>query len=102
MRLSNRLGIFACFFLLGTPARAQLKDMPSPAEFDPILESADSKVKDFLATLTKYRVEASEIDSERLEKDLHDFRQLREMIEAAHSGSGDHGINLTRILGIVT
>lgn len=102
MRLSNRLGIFACLILLGTPARGQLKDMPSAAEFDPMLENADSKVKDFLATLTKYKVEASEIDRERLEKDLHDFGRLGEMIEIAHSGTGNHGMNLLRIFGIVT
>ncbi len=101
MRLSNRLAIFACVMLLGTVAHAQLKDMPSPAEFDPILENADSKVKDFLATLTKYRVEGAEIDSERLEKDLHDFRQLREMIQAAHSGTGNHGMTLVRVFGII-
>jgi len=76
--------------------------MPSQAEFDPILENADGKVKDFLSTLGKYRVEARDIDNERLEKDLHDFQQLREMIEIAHSGTGNHGINLKRILVIVT
>jgi len=42
--------------------------MPCQAEFEPILENADRKVKDFVATLTKYRAEASEIDNERLEK----------------------------------
>jgi hypothetical protein len=102
MRLSNGLGIFACFILLGTAARAQVKDMPSQAELDPILENADGKVKDFLATLTKYREEASEIDRERFEKDLHDFGQLREMIGVAHSGAGNHGMNVARIFGIVT
>ncbi len=102
MRLINGLGLSACLILMGTPARAQVKDMPSQAEFDPILENADTKVKDFLATLTKYRVEGGEMDGERLEKDLHDFRLLREMIEAAHSGTGNHGMNLFRIFGVVT
>ncbi len=102
MRPTNRLAIFAFLILaLGTPARAQLKDMPSQAEFDPILENADEKVKGFLATLAKYRVEAGEIDREKLEKDLHDFGQLREMIKTAHSGAGNHGMNLARIFAIV-
>jgi hypothetical protein len=89
------------FFLWATVAQAQVKDMPSQAELDPILENADGKVKDFLATLTKYRVEASNIDKERVEKDLHDFGQLREMIQAAHSGTGNRGMNFRRIFGIV-
>jgi len=99
MRLG--LALFASLFVLGTSAQAQVKDMPSQAELDPILENADSKVKDFLATLTKYRTEASEIDNERLEKDLHDFRQLLEMTQAAHGGSGNRGMNLARIFSIV-
>jgi hypothetical protein len=102
MRLQSQLAVAACFLLIGVIAQAQLKDMPSQAEFDPILENADGKVKDFLSTLGKYRVEARDIDNERLEKDLHDFQQLREMIEIAHSGTGNHGINLKRILVIVT
>ena len=102
MKLGKRLGIFALLLLVGTAARAQVKDMPSQAEFDPILENADSKVKDFLATLTKYQVIASKIDKERLEKDRHDFGQLREMIQITHSGPGNHGINLGRIFIIVT
>src|ERR1700737_3094836 len=90
------------FILFCAPARAQLKDIPSHAELDPILENADGKVKDFLATLTKYRTEASEMDRERLEKDLHDFKQLREMIGAGHSGTGNRGMSVARIFGIVT
>lgn len=101
MRLGNKLALITYFLLWWSPAQAQVKVMPSQAELDPILENADSKVKDFLATLTKYRAEASELDNERLEKDLHDFRQLREMIQAAHSGTGNHGMNLVRIFGIV-
>ncbi len=41
--------------------------MPSEAEFDPILENADSKLKGFLATLTEFRVEAAAMDQERLD-----------------------------------
>jgi len=99
MPLSNGLGLF--LLLLGIPAQAQVKDMPSQVELDPILESADKKVKDFLATLTKYRVEASEIDNERLEKDLRDFGQLREMIQVTHSGKGNHGMSFRRIISIL-
>lgn len=102
MTLGNRLLLMAClFFLWATAAHAQVKDMPSQAEFDPILENADGKVKDFLTTLTKYRVEASKIDKERFEKDVHDFGQLREMIQSAHSGTGNRGMNFRRIFGIV-
>jgi hypothetical protein len=75
--------------------------MPSQAEFDPILENADAKVRDFLATLNKYRAEASEIDKERFEKDLQDFGNLRRLIAATHSGTGNHGMNLGRVFSIV-
>jgi hypothetical protein len=101
MRLAHDLALLACLFLLQTEARAQLNDMPSQAELDPILENADSKVEHFLATLAKYHAEASEIDGRRLEKDLHDFDQLRAMIQKAHSGRGEGGANLTRIFGIL-
>jgi len=36
MRPSNKLATFAFVVLLGTSAQAQVKDMPSQAEFDPI------------------------------------------------------------------
>ena len=101
MRLQNKFAVAACFLLVGLTAQAQLKDMPSQAEFDPILENADAKVKDFLSTLGKYQAEATAVDRERLEKDLHDFQRLREVIGSAHSGSGNHGINLGRIVGIL-
>lgn len=102
MRFSNKLGTLAFLILLGAPVQAQVNDMPSQAELDPILENADTKVKDFLATLTKYRAEASDIDRERLEKDLHDFGQLREVIQITHSGASNRGMNLGRIFTIVT
>jgi hypothetical protein len=101
MKHTTRLVILSCLLLVGSRAQAQVKDMPSQAEFDPILENADAKVRDFLATLNKYRAEASEIDKERLEKDLHDFAELRGIIAVTHSGSGNNGINLGRIFGIV-
>lgn len=104
MRLSNRLGILACLILLGTPAQAQLKDMPSQAEFDPILENADSKLKEFVATLTEFRVEAAAMDRERLDTDLKDFQALRELIQTTRSGSnnGPKGINMQRLVMILS
>ncbi len=102
MRITSRLAILVFLFSVKAQAQAQLRNMPSQAELDPILENADSKVKDFLATLNKYREEASEIDKERLEKDVHDFRQLREIIQITHSGTDNHGMNLGRIFSIVT
>jgi len=51
--------VFGCLILLCAPAPALLKDMPSQAEFDPILENADKKLKDFVATLTEFRIEAA-------------------------------------------
>jgi hypothetical protein len=103
MRLSNRLGIFACLILLGTPAQAQLKDMPSQAELDPILENADSKLKEFVATLIEFRVEAAAMDRERLDKDLKDIQALRQVIQITRSGSraDRHGINMERLVGIL-
>ncbi len=101
MRLSNRLMIFAFLILLGAPAQAQLKDMPSQAEFDPILENADKKLKDFIATLTEFQVEAA-MDPERLDTDLKAIRQLQQMIQVAHSGSRENkGINMLRLVGIL-
>lgn len=101
MRLQNRLVVTACLVLIGLSGHAQVKDMPSQAELDPILENADTKVNAFLSTLSKYQKEATAIDRERLEKDLPDFQQLREVIASAHSGSGNHGINLTRMVAIL-
>jgi hypothetical protein len=103
MRLSNRLAIFACVMLLGTVAQAQLKDMPSQAEFDPILENADSKIKDFIATLTKFRVEAAAMDPERLDKDLKDFQALRQLIQITRSGPhrDRNGVNMGRLVMVL-
>ena len=103
MRLSNRLAIFGCVMLLGTVAQAQLKDMPSQAEFDPILENADSKLKEFVAILTEFSVEAAAMDRERLDTDLKDFQALRELIQTTRSGSkkGPKGINMQRLVMIL-
>jgi len=76
--------------------------MPSKGEFDPILENADRKVKDFLGTLTKFGVEASQIDKEKLENDLRDFEKIRGIIRITHSGTGNRGANLARIFAIVS
>jgi len=104
MRLCNRLAIFACVMLLGTVAQAQLKDMPSQAEFDPILENADSKLKEFLATLTEFRAEAAAMGRERLDKDLKDIQALRQVIQVTRSSSGadGHGINMERLVAILS
>jgi hypothetical protein len=101
MRRTIGLVVFVCFLMLGGQAKAQVKDMPSQAEFDPILENADSKVKDFLGTLTKYSGEARQINEEKLENDLRDYGTVREMIQRAHSGTGDHGISFSRVFSIV-
>jgi hypothetical protein len=45
MKHSARLVIFSCLVLVGSRAQAQVKDMPSQAEFDPILENADTKLQ---------------------------------------------------------
>jgi len=97
--------MFACFLLLGTLAQAQLKDVPSQAEFDPILENADTKLKGFIATLAEFRVEAANFDRETLDKDLEDFRELRKLIQVTRSyGSGgkNKGINMGRLVLILS
>lgn len=101
MRPSNRLVIFFCIILWSTPVRAQLKDMPSQAEFDPILENADKKLKGFVATLMEYRVEAAALDRERLTTDLNAVKQIQQMIQSAHSGE-NKGINMQRLVGILS
>jgi hypothetical protein len=94
--------IFGFLLLLPAPAQAQLKDMPSQAEFDPILENAGKKLKDFVATLTEFRIEAAAMDQERLDGDLKAVKQLQEMIQVAHSGSGENkGANMLRLVGIL-
>jgi len=94
--------MFACFLLLGTLAQAQIKDMPSQAEFDPILENADTKLEGFIATLTKFRVEAADLDRETLDKDLEDLRALRKLIQVTRSdvngGGKNKGINIGRLV----
>lgn len=102
MRLRRGLGIIALFLLLGIPAQAQLRDLPSQAEFDPILENAEKKLKDFVATLTEFRAEAAAIDPERLATDLRSVQQLQEMIQSAHTGTvKKNGINLQRLVAIL-
>ncbi|HEV2021043.1 MAG TPA: hypothetical protein VGQ94_00790 [Terriglobales bacterium] len=83
-------------------AQAQLKEMPSQAEFDPILDNADSKLKAFVATLTEFRVEAAAMDKERLDTDLKDIRRLQQMIQATKSGTkGRNGINMQRLVVVL-
>jgi len=103
VRLSNGVAIFAFLILLGAPAQAQLRDMPSQAEFDPILENADKKLKDFVATLTEFRIEAAAMDLERLDEDLKSVKQLQQMIQITHSGTGENkGANMQRLVGILS
>ena len=103
MRHTTRLVIFSFVVLLGTRVQAQVKDMPSQAEFDPILENADNKLKDLLGTLTEFRPEATALNRDKLEQDLKDIQQVREMIQAAHSGEGrtKKGMNMARLVGIL-
>ncbi len=100
MKLSNRFATLAFFIVLGAPAQAQLKDMPSQAEFDPILENADKKLKDFVSTLTQFRIEAVSLDQERLDVDLKSIQQLQEMIQVTHAGE-NKGVNMQRLVGIL-
>jgi hypothetical protein len=103
MKFPITLLLLALVFLSVSSAQAQLKDIPSQAEFDPILENADSKLKDFVATLTAFRVEAEEIDRDTFAQDLKSIQQLREMIQVTHSGDGrtNKGINMQRLVGIL-
>jgi len=99
----NLACVFGFLILLCAPAQAQIKDMPPQAEFDPILENADKKLKDFVSTLTEFRVEAAALDRERLDEDLKSVRQIQQMIQVARSGSGGkNGVNMKRLLGILT
>jgi len=97
--------MLACFLLLGTLAQAQVKDMPSQAEFDPILENADTKLKGFIATLTEFRVEATTMDRQRLDEDLKVLTELRKLIQVTHSGGNggkNKGINMGRLVLILS
>lgn len=92
-----------CVSLQTIPAQAQLKDMPSQAEFDPILENADKKLKDFASTLTEFRAEATALDRDRLADDLRSIGDIQKIIQTTHGGATQgNGINLTRALSIVT
>lgn len=90
--------------LFGSGACAQVRDMPSQAELDPILENADAKLKDFLATLTEFKSEASALDADRLSEDVKSIQQLRQMIEATHSSphAKNSGVNMLRLVGILS
>jgi hypothetical protein len=103
MRLRNKLSILAFLTLSGITAQAQVKDMPAQAEFDPILENAEKKLTDFVATLAEFRVEAGAIDRKMLVTDLKSVEQLQKMIQVAHSGSGEtKGVNMQRLVGILS
>jgi hypothetical protein len=78
--------------------------MPSQAEFDPILENADKKLKDFTATLAEYRTEATALDKGRLADDLNSIKQIQQIIQTARSGPTGkrNAVNLQRTLAILT
>src|ERR1039457_3309692 len=83
--------------------RAQIKDMPSQAEFDPILDSADKKLKDFASTLNEFKSVAAGLDRERLTDDLSSIQEVQNIIRVTHSGTAQgNGVNLVRLMGIVT
>ena len=90
--------------LTGTVAHAQVGDMPSHAELDPILDNADVKLKDFLATLAEFKLEANALDQDRLTDDFKSVQQLREMIRKTHSSIGvkSSGVNMQRLVGILS
>src|SRR5438874_11333570 len=95
--------LLICFVLLAIPVFGQLKDLRTQAEFDPILESADGKLKDFLAVLTEFTAEATAINKNKLNDDVNAIRELRKMIEMTHSGNGgNRGINLERVFAVAT
>ncbi len=93
--------IITLFLAASAPVRAQVKDIPTQGELDPILDNANTKLKDFAATLTEFRAEAAALDQERLDSDMNAVRQLQDMIQVTHSGGGgNRGINMMRLLGL--
>ncbi len=104
MRLENKVAVFAFLTLWGTMAQSQVKDMPSQAEFEPILENAETKLKSFVATLTQFRAEAAALDAQRLNDDLKSFRELLQVIQATRvtgDGAANRGINMGRLVLIL-
>lgn len=103
MRAWKKLAMLALVVLVGTITQAQLKDMPSQAEFDPILENADDKLKGLVATLTEFRVEAAALDRQRLDNNLRESRRIQEAIQATKSGANGHnGISMSRLVGVLS
>ena len=102
MRLKHRFVIPVIVALSFLPAHGQLKEIPSQAELDPILDRTDKKLADFLSTLNKYQTEASEIDRERLLNDQRDFEQLRKVIVSAHGGTKGQGFSLGKMVAILS
>jgi hypothetical protein len=101
MRLGSKVAVIAFLTLWGTMARAQLKDMPSQAEFDPILENAENKLKGFVATLTEFRAEAAALNEQMLTDDLESIRELQQAIQMTRStgnGGANKGLNMQRLV----
>jgi hypothetical protein len=103
MRLNTKLVILVCLALSEIPAYAQVKDMPSQAELDPILENADKKLKDFLDVLTEFGEEARALDGLRLDRNVKEIPEVRKFIRVMHSGSGEHqGVNMGRLVLVLS
>jgi hypothetical protein len=98
-----RLVIFFCMIFVSFPSGAQSRDMPSQAEFDPILDNVDKKLKDFASTLSDFRAEATREDRGRLDTDLTAIGQAQKVIKAAHTEDGGKtGVNMQRLLAILS
>jgi hypothetical protein len=101
-RHSNKFAFLGFLVLWGTLAQAQVKDMPSQAEFDPILENAENKLKDFVATLTKFRSEAMALDEKKLTEDLEAIRNTQQVLQVTRGSGAMNGLNMTRLVGLLS
>ena len=104
MRLENKVAVVAFLTLWGTMAKAQVKDMPSQAEFDPILENAETKLTSVVATLTEFRAEAAALDAEILDVDLKSFGELLRVIQVTRvtgDSSTNKGVNMERLVAVM-
>ena len=102
MRHPVRIVVVPLLILLGGQAQAQVKNMPSQAEFDPILESADSSLKDLGAIFAEFHAEAAQLDAKRLDDTLQGIEQTHKVIASAHSGPANQGINVQRLVAVLS
>ncbi len=96
--------LITTLLLFGTLGYGQVKDLPSQAELDPILENLNTKLKDFAATLTDFKPEATTLDRDRLTEDLESIKRLQEMVRVTHSGrqGNQNGLNMRRLVGLLS